>query len=400
MGGVAPCFKNKILKKMPREINIREYIKELGISIRQTKNYPLAYTTYDSMLGKYVIYYNPDNLQGETLEWALEHELLHIYRNDLTRVTKENLDAVLYNVASDYVINSIIPPVGSIADIVISKKNSLCPCDLDYRRGAMSIYEHFMQHRQQASFNWQLPGGGGGDCYNPVAPEDTEQAEKEAKRIQDKILQDYKNGQTPVSFDKSLDEMLKQLENRTVGQRRAGVGKEGFFTVQYPYSPLANKIRHLVLREVSTQEGNSEFWRLQRLHRHSRTEGVAREIEVMETRKILFIIDVSGSMDKFLPQIIGAISALEKDDVVVEKIFFSDNLYWTTRRDYQVSLGGTEFLPVLRFLQNKFYELIVLFTDYEFFDISPQEAVKRLRESCKKVILFNENLDVVNENDL
>ena len=365
---------------------LKKYIEKLGITIRINHDIPSARTFFDKNKKRYVIEYNPTFITSEDdLRAALEHELLHIYRGDLLQ---KNIDKFLYNIASDIVINNILLNAQRMSDKLRDVCLFSCPgCGFsEWEKGAMHIYEHLQTHKIEISYS---------HCYEEVSEEDKEKAEKEWKRIRGKILKDYVEGENvPESIEKNFDK-YKNYKPSNAGS--GGSSSDNEFVIVYP-KPKPNRVLMKIKKEYSLrQEGKSEFRREISTFRNNRAPYLKRDIEISEYSAMLFIIDVSGSMDKYINEIFSAIKYFEKE-IVVEKIFFSDTIFHTMRK-YVNAGGGTSFVPVLNFLkkQGKIYDLICIFSDYQFFDIPAKDAIQELRKYARKVICFDENLNLKKE---
>ena len=353
---------------------IKKFIENLGIEIRENPDVTIARTFFFQEKGKFVIEVNPDFKNEDAV---YEHELLHIYRFDFFVQDK---DVLLWNIASDIIINSILLSAGRINEKIQKIVLTKCPfCEFSvWRSGAEAMYYHILSHQENAH-NCSIP-----NCYIPIP--DNENAKREANRIKKQILDDFaKNEYVPDSIERYISEKVQQ--NNT--EKKAGKSNTEF-SIVVP-SPSPNPLIRKILSFVSEKEGSSEFLRRYELYRNNRNPLLKREFELTENTAILFVIDVSGSMEKYIPTILSAIRFFEKE-CTVEKIFFSDNIKYVQSRRYFTAKGGTSFLPVLHFLQKqkKKYSVICIFSDFEFSDISKESAIQRVKEFAKEIMLFKE----------
>jgi len=359
--------------------DIKEYIKKLGILIRDS-DVPIAKTYFDG--GKFIIEVNP-HYKNE--DFVYEHELLHIYRGDLFL---EDIETFLWNVASDIVINRIL--IDRIPDELKERILLSCPCGFqEWRQGARVLYEHLLTHHTQI----EAP-----NCFFPT---NDEGARKEAERIKRRILKDYEEGKVPPDLDEYITKKAEEEVERKQGQqKKAGKGNAEFTLALPPpkSNPILNKIKKHML---DYREGDSEFLRKYEMYRNNRNPFIKREMEVPEFSAILFVIDVSGSMDRYLNEILSTIRYFERE-MTVEKIFFSDEIKYTRSKKYYNAGSGTLFLPVLKFLKkrNKKYSLICVFSDYQFFDINAHDALREVKKYAKTLICFDENLKEVKANEI
>jgi len=355
--------------------NIKRYIKKLGIDIKENSEVPIARTFFDEKNKKFIIEVNPAFASEDAV---LEHELLHIYRLDLF---VEERDFYLWNIASDIVITNVLLSANRMPENIKNLIIVECPCGFrEWRSGAKVIYEHLLTHKNE--FQFQSP------CFVPC----DEEGKKEAERIRRKILKDYENAEdVPNAIEKYITERAEK-EAQKQQQRQAGKSKTDF-SIVLPV-PKSNPILRKIM-QFSSEEGDSEFIRRYETFRNNRNPFIKRELEIPENSSMMFIIDVSGSMDAYIQDILSAIRYFEKENAV-EKLFFSDTILYSTRKKYVNAGGGTQFIPVLNFLKKrkKKYSLICLFSDYQFFDISEKQAIQELKKYAKILILFNERLEV------
>jgi len=352
-------------------MNIKEYIKKLGIIIREAE-VPIARTFFDEQRKKFIIEVNTAYVEEP---FVFEHELLHIYRGDLCL---EGVDAFLWNVASDIVINRIL--IHRIPKELQGQIFMSCPCGFqEWRSGARVLYEHLLTHHTQI----ETP-----NCFLPT---NDEGARKEAERIKRRILQDYENAEIPEDIEEYITKRAREEAERRREQKGKGNAE---FSIVLP-SPKSNPILSRIKKYILDREGESEFLRKSELFRNNRNPFIKRELEIPDFASILFIVDISGSMNTFINDILAAIRYFERE-ITIEKIFFSDDVKYSTSKKYYNAGGGTLFIPVFRFLEKrkKRYSLICLFSDYEFFDIDREQAIRELRKYTKKLLLFDENLNL------
>jgi DNA invertase Pin-like site-specific DNA recombinase len=146
------------------------------------------------------------------------------------------------------------------------------------------------------------------------------------------------------------------------------------------------------LKQFRENESFSIFRvKYERLYRNSRIPNIPRDIPILLPVPITFIVDVSGSMDRYINAILNTIAHFERE-MPVQKIFFSDTAIKSNDRRYYNAGGGTQIKPALELMKKSF--ITVVFSDYKFFDMQYKEFVNALMKKTKIAIMFDETLRV------
>jgi hypothetical protein len=94
-------------------------------------------------------------------------------------------------------------------------------------------------------------------------------------------------------------------------------------------------------------------------------------------------------MDRYINAILNTIAHYEKE-FPVQKIFFSDKAIKTDKRKYYNAGGGTQMKPALDLMKKTF--VTVVFSDYEFSDMTYKEFANALMKKTKIAIMLDEEL--------
>jgi hypothetical protein len=397
---------------------LKEYLVRKGISVYEDLPFGIAFTTFK---GRFEIHVNPNAAIGP----VLEHEVLHILRGDFF-VRDRILE--LWNAASDVVINEICGltkdsrtaeltgnpefvylgiPEDELKKIIeeIEKEtgekfvlklfdSSILPPEISWKNGAGPIYEWLLKQKgQKGQRKLRFT------CYQQLNEND-EQARKEWERVKKEIIKDLLNdGDMPPDLKETIKkELLQRFEQLAKGPRHVGRRDSEFEGYVIEVEPTHNRVLDEILKLANSMEVEEDLNTiLQRsYHREGRLEELPREIDV-PTLSILFVIDVSGSMDSVIHEVASAVRYCQLN-YQIDRIFFSDGAKFVAGDDVRFygASCGTNYGSALDLMRRmgKRWDIIVLITDYEFFS----DDLARLREIEKygrAVIYFNENLEKI-----
>jgi len=370
-------------------MNIKNYLEKLGIEIIEDTSIDSAFSFFDEQQKKFIIRYNP-NYSPETTEFLLLHEFMHIYREDLLR---KDVIVEVYNVASDCIINDILirthKPPEELPPLTIEQLEDCCKKIYDFYAGAKPLYNHLLKEHTQIHI---VP------CFQTT---DFLHAFPELQRIKKQVLNEIKEdikqstSNVPNELKNSIKKEIerKKEEGKEDKNNIAGKGNSEFsiIPVKPSESSYLKKIISQYLKQFKESENSMFRVKYERLYRHSRIPNIPRDIPVLLPIPITFIIDVSGSMDRYINAILNTIAHFEKE-MPVQKIFFSDTAIKVNNRKYFNAGGGTQIKSALELINKTF--MTVVFSDYEFFDMKYKEFVNALMKKTRIAIMFDEKLKV------
>jgi len=373
--------------------NIIELIKKLGIIIEEVEeNDTIAYTFFDEKRKKFVIRIKKQFLNNEKI---ILHEFLHIWRGDMFKKVDDHF---LFNVACDFIINSIIGLKYPFVDEKYLKQNFGCSCEYLKKwreEGAFGLYEHLKEHIKNFNDNNNIKSDP--FCYKEISENAREEAEREWRKIREKYIEDFFREKGIEEIDEKIEEEMKKLrEKGSIPKKQKGDEKGDFIKIYV--KAKSNIVLLKLLKAIEGEDG--EILTLKRLPRRfikfpRNIIILGREIEYPSIT-CLFIIDVSGSMNNYYEDILESIKFFEQNlKIKADKIFFSDTAL--LNKYYYYSGGGTLFKPVLDLLKklNKKYDYVFVFSDYQMFDLTLDNIKKLLKKYAKKIILFNEKLEKI-----
>jgi len=378
-------------------MKIKSYLEKLGIEVIEDLNIPSAFSFFDEQRNKFVIRYNP-NYSQETTEFLLLHEFMHIYREDLL---KKDVLTAIYNLASDCIINDILikthQPPSELPPLTIHSLPDCCKKVYDFFSGAKPLYEHLLKEHKQIEIT---------PCFQTT---DSPSAFPELQKIKKQLLNDIKqsikeeaelqqqqpSNKIPNAIKEAVKrEIQRKNEEEKEKDKRVGADHSDFSIV--PVKPSESSALKQIINKFFKQFREDEIFSMfrvkyQRLYRNSRIPNIPRDIPILLPTPITFIVDVSGSMDSYINEILNTIAHYERE-FPVQKIFFSDTAIRVNDRRYYNAGGGTLISSALE-LMTKTY-LTVVFSDYEFADMEYREFINALMKKTRVAILFNERLKV------
>jgi len=337
----------------------------------------------------------------EKIPEVLLHEFLHLLRDDLTVMSERKLDPFIWNIATDIVINEDIaghrPRVREIGLSYETFKKQY-PELPHWMGGAKPIYDYLIQ--QARGYVEKFHDEFAKDTLVPIGRENLDKAKEVLDETIRKVGDDVLREKLPKNFgkliEKSIEHSHTEIRPAELKDYMKTVGKEEAKFEEVLVPPRKNPIITRLERIFKTEEEEEgEILTTRRLYRREgRVPELPREIEYPGAN-ILFIIDVSGSMETARDFVLSAISYLRRMDIAVDLIYFSNSakkvkgkLLWAG--------GGTNFSAALDLLEKEKekYFVIVVISDYKFVP-SDMERLPEIKKFAKHVIFYNENLEEV-----
>jgi hypothetical protein len=346
----------------------------------------------------------------------LQHELLHIWRGDLIRMTKENLNPLVWNIATDVNINEMTrDPYLLEYGLSEMKLRKEFPDAPSWKLGAKAIYDYLIKKIPPPP-GGDGPVGPGGlppipprrgrpigpgkivpiDQIEPVKPEDLEKARKIWEKIIRKNIEEFSD--KPEKYPEHIRDLFrKSIETVPPPPKEpkpittAGLEDVPFQEVKVPPkpNPIIKKIRPIL--ESEEAEGIITWRRTFR--RTGRVPELPREIPYPGI-SVLLVVDISGSMSYAYKMVLSFVSYLMVEwNIKPEIIYFSGSAKKVTGKLMWAG-GGTNYSAVLDLLkkQGKNYDIIIVISDYEFFG-DDLKRIPEIKKYGRYVFFFDEELN-------
>lgn len=315
---------------------------------KETTSIPTAGICIEN--GNIYLYYNPKFLEEikekegiAKAQGILEHELLHLVFDHISRASIFKRHQELYNIATDMAINQLID-----SNILPKKAIKLIypeQFNLPKKKDAEYYYKELLKNAVQVSFSsssfdnhndWQK-----GNTNEQIIKEIIKGAVREAKNICGKM-----KGNIPSYLESAIEELL-----------------------QPPKINWKTLLKQYIGASIKTGYKNS-WKRLNR--RFSEFENIKGKVS-NRTIRILLGIDTSGSIDNkdfqdFITEIKGIMNSYKcKIDIIQCDCELQKKEVLTPYRKMDIKFkgrGGTSFKPVFNmYNKNPFYNLLIYFTD-------------------------------------
>jgi predicted metal-dependent peptidase len=313
--------------------------------------------------GKLYMRINPivwENISKQDKINLFLHEVAHIIRGDLF-VKAENHKAA--NMAQDAVINDMlgITKIGSIPGCTRESLGSLLGEKLPEKCGWEYIYNKLMK------LDWNDDGDPDDDDNDmqDVVPSDP--TEENMKKLKEAIID-------AVPIFKELFTTLKEKEIRSRKIKTSIL------------STYISKVKRIVNNAM--EKGKKRSYRRNR----QVGEGILKKTHTDIVNRIFLLFDVSGSCEGLIP----IFEAIEKYMASEKKIFYEVGVFSTefevckSVRQRTIPTECTYIEKALKYVDQKDYNLCIVFTDGEIFDLS----YKILPENCQMLWVLTGNKNV------
>ncbi|MDR2233872.1 MAG: VWA-like domain-containing protein [Tannerella sp.] len=305
-----------------------------------------------------ILKYNPDYINGMTVEETvglLAHEVLHIV--NLHHLRREGRDTELWNKACDYAINGLLNNKFKLP------KNGLYNNRYD-NMNAETIYADLQSNQSDNNGNGDNEGTGTGDG----TPDNKPQAH-DFGRIEDAPAN------TPEEKRQMEIETMGKIVQAVMAGKNAGNIPGGIEQMVeaylYPKIDWKTQLRHL-MSEITT---NDYTW--SKPNRRYIYRGIyLPTLESPEIGKTVVAIDTSGSIDDdMLSDFYTEMKEISESVKLPVTVIYCDcDIRSVSELEdkpvYPVGRGGTDIIPVFRYIEEHIPEckVLVYFTDGLFND--------------------------------